>query len=268
MLFALNSNVIYWELITFITFESLVGKTVQRKSLSGNHSHSLHLCRSLSPFYLQNSCETASQTRNCTHHQLCIQQVVELQLLIHFQAVCIHLLLFLLSKIIILLLYSVAFLHFVPSQSLPYLENISATYLGITPLEIHTYVTSKQTIQPAEFKMTVFTTNWELLCFHVNAKILDGSPEHLVASETSSFEQYLLQVCNGLFEFLGVIVALLMDGIVLLLIQPAYYLGNFWILVHVKSQIIQRGDGVGLPEDTGQEKSITVGIGFLFTGKR
>lgn len=54
--------------------------------------------------------------------------------------------------------------------------------------------------------------------------------------------QYLLQVCDGLLQILGLLVFLLPDHVLLLLVQETDYVGNFRVLVHVEGQIVQGGD--------------------------
>lgn len=69
---------------------------------------------------------------NSTHQQLCIQEVMQLQLLVHLQPVLIHLLLLFLGKVIILLLHRVTFLHLVPAQPLAHLGLVQTPWNHLT----------------------------------------------------------------------------------------------------------------------------------------
>lgn len=55
---------------------------------------------------------------------------------------------------------------------------------------------------------------------------------------------HLLQVCDGLFQVLGLLVSLLSNHLLLLLVQDPDDVGNLRILVHVKGQVIQGRDGL------------------------
>lgn len=72
-------------------------------------------------------CCAISIWTNSTHQQLCIQEVVQLQLLVHLQPVLIHLLLLLLGKVIILLLHRVTLLHLVAAEPLAHLGLVQIT---------------------------------------------------------------------------------------------------------------------------------------------
>lgn len=54
----------------------------------------------------------------------------------------------------------------------------------------------------------------------------------------------LLQVCDGLFQILGLLVFLLSNHLLLLLVQNTDNVGNFRVLVHVKGQVVQWRDGL------------------------
>lgn len=60
----------------------------------------------------------------------------------------------------------------------------------------------------------------------------------------SVFLTNLLQVCDGLFQILGLLVFLLSNHLLLLLVQCPDDVGNFRVLVHVKGQVIQERNGV------------------------
>lgn len=58
--------------------------------------------------------------------------------------------------------------------------------------------------------------------------------------------RYLVQVGNGLFQLLGVVVALLPHRLALPLVQPADDLRHLGVLVHVERQVVQWGNIVRL----------------------
>lgn len=61
-------------------------------------------------------------------------------------------------------------------------------------------------------------------------------------------QKYLLQVSDSLLECFGELVSLLTDHLLLLVIQQVDDVGYLGVLVHVKSQVIQRRDGLTLTE--------------------
>lgn len=61
-------------------------------------------------------------TTNTTHHEIRIEEIVQFQLLVHFQAVLLHLLLLLFGKIIVLPLNSATLLHLIAAQPLANLK--------------------------------------------------------------------------------------------------------------------------------------------------
>lgn len=60
----------------------------------------------------------------------------------------------------------------------------------------------------------------------------------------SVFLTNLLQVCDGLFQILGLFIFLLSNHLLLLLVQWPDDVGNFRVLVHVKCQVIQGRNGL------------------------
>lgn len=64
-----------------------------------------------------------------------------------------------------------------------------------------------------------------------------------------SQELYLLQVSDGLLQFLCMVIALLLGCFPLPFIQPADDLGDFRVLVHVKRQVIEWRDIIRSPTE-------------------
>lgn len=56
--------------------------------------------------------------------------------------------------------------------------------------------------------------------------------------------QYLLQVCDGLLQILGLLVFLLPYHVLLLSVQETDDVGNFGVLVHVEGQVVKGGNGL------------------------
>lgn len=57
-------------------------------------------------------------------------------------------------------------------------------------------------------------------------------------------QPYLLQIRNSLLQSLGLLVFPLPDHVLLLLVQETDHVSHFGVLVHVKGQVVQGGDGL------------------------